>query len=87
MASIADIERTVQHDLIETQLAQARSAAQALHSQSRSYIERGFDRNVLYKVLSAEFRRQRQAGNAVMRDALAEVLGAFDGETDEESAL
>jgi hypothetical protein len=87
MESMTEIRKTVHHDVQIQQHSSARAVAESIHAAARGYLRRGLDRRAVYVALNTEYVQQRESGNAIIRDALAEVLDALDGLSDEESAL
>lgn len=81
------LERTVQSDTRLQQHVASHTVAQRLSALTEEMIRSGEDRDVVRTALEALYGRYRESGQAVPRDAVAEVLDAFDGLCSPDSAL
>lgn len=70
MTAAEVIERTV----TRAHLAESRRLAISLFARLEKLLENGYDPQMLHTELYAQFRKYREAGDRVSRDALAEVI-------------
>ena len=83
MTALEQLEQTMRAD----QHVASRALAERLYQRVKAMLDSGTDRDSIYSALSSLYLQYRGQGQAVERDAVAEVLDAFDGLCSPDSAL
>jgi hypothetical protein len=65
----------------------SRALAERLYGRVEAMLGAGMERDPVYAALNSLYLQYREHGQAVERDAVAEVLDAFDGLCASDSAL
>lgn len=83
VTALEQLEQTMRAD----QHVASRALAERLYSRVEAMLDSGTDRDAIYSALNSLYLQYREHGQAVERDAVAEVLDAFDGLCSPDSAL
>lgn len=83
MTALEQLEQTMRID----QHVASRALAERLYGRVEAMLDSGMQRNTIYSALNSLHDQYREHGQAVERDAVAEVLDAFDGFCSPDSAL
>jgi len=83
VTALERLEQTMRAD----QHVASRALAERLYSRVEAMLNSGTDRNTIYSALNSLYLQYREQSKTVERDAVAEVLDAFDGLCSPDSAL
>ena len=75
MTALEQLEQTMRAD----QHVASRALAERLYRRVEAMLDSGTDRDTIYSALNSVYLQYRGHSQAVERDAVAEVLDAFDG--------